>query len=251
MRGRTKGGSLGRSNSGTMPVRDGLGVGQDAFNGRFARSCTASGTMRWGFRQCARMALCSVAVGVGVQYAISLAASLRVTGVVPGSGVVVAPSRANWEWVGAAEAGWAREPWMCGEEAGSTTWEWRAMVDPFEVRGSRGAGVYQSGYPMRSLVAAEAWRRDEMGGITWVSRPLARTLGFGQPGRSWCMPLRPLWKGMAVNAGVVALAVWVAWAGLLSVRERRRAGLGLCSACGYDLRGIARCPECGTPRVGA
>jgi hypothetical protein len=52
----------------------------------------------------------------------------------------------------------------------------------------------------------------------------------------------------ALVAGLaVPPALWGAVRGRRTLRRRRRSRLGLCVACGYDLRSIAvgRCPECG------
>lgn len=63
------------------------------------------------------------------------------------------------------------------------------------------------------------------------------------------------WDGVAINAAIFTVAVWLVWfAPPMLVRIRRRK-LGRCLACGYDLRGAPadnaerRCPECGTISV--
>jgi hypothetical protein len=74
------------------------------------------------------------------------------------------------------------------------------------------------------------------------------------------LPLRPLWPGFAVNtvfyAGILS-GRWLLFAAPFALRKWRRIRRGLCSKCGYDLRGgggrnrpndSAVCPECGATR---
>src|SRR4051812_11345917 len=68
--------------------------------------------------------------------------------------------------------------------------------------------------------------------------------------RWWVFQLR-LWPLVAISA--VLPCAWVLW----TRRRRRRETVGVCLACGYDLRATPdRCPECGaagsvTPEKGA
>lgn len=59
------------------------------------------------------------------------------------------------------------------------------------------------------------------------------------------IPTRIYWPGLVVNTvffGVLFLVMFIL-PGRAKIARRRR--LGLCLACGYDLAGLARCPECG------
>lgn len=59
------------------------------------------------------------------------------------------------------------------------------------------------------------------------------------------MPTRVYWPGLVFNTlffGVLFLVMFVL-PGRAKIARRRR--LGLCLACGYDLAGLAKCPECG------
>ena len=63
--------------------------------------------------------------------------------------------------------------------------------------------------------------------------------------RQWRFPLRVPLGGFGLAP---ALWVWRSWRG----RVRRRSPVGLCPACGYDLRATpGRCPECGAEPKGA
>lgn len=74
--------------------------------------------------------------------------------------------------------------------------------------------------------------------------PAARTPA-GSVSMAKSLPTRIYWPGLAVNTiffGVLFLVMFIL-PGRAKIARRRR--LGLCLACGYDLAGLARCPECG------
>lgn len=76
-----------------------------------------------------------------------------------------------------------------------------------------------------------------------VPNPLA-------PPEEHLLPLDPVWPGLASNTLAYGGAAWALLASptivsLVFGRARRRERLGLCVACGYDRRGLDRCPECG------
>lgn len=68
-------------------------------------------------------------------------------------------------------------------------------------------------------------------------------------------PLRPLWRGFAINTLFYAAIAFALIAGpfmVLRLRRSARSRRGLCITCGYNLRGLrgcgddhAVCPECG------
>ncbi len=81
--------------------------------------------------------------------------------------------------------------------------------------------------------------------------PLGAFLAFGldsaaiaQAESSWSLAPRGLHFAAAVGVLGIALQV-IGWRAVL----RRRPGPGACRACGYDLHGMDRCPECGKPTV--
>lgn len=71
---------------------------------------------------------------------------------------------------------------------------------------------------------------------------------FDFAGRTWIVPLRPIWGGLFADLGLA----WAAWsillAGPLAARVLRRRLTGRCVQCGYPKTGRLRgepCPECG------
>ena len=61
------------------------------------------------------------------------------------------------------------------------------------------------------------------------------------------LPLRPIWRGFALNTIFYALILWLPICGWRDIRRLIRRKRGLCPACGYDLRHADHdtCPECG------
>jgi hypothetical protein len=84
-----------------------------------------------------------------------------------------------------------------------------------------------------------------VGGVP-VHRWITTSAGRGQ---DWTLPIRPLPLAFALNSAFYGAAAMLACLGvgrLISARARRRRRFGLCLRCGYDNRGLERCPECGT-----
>jgi hypothetical protein len=67
---------------------------------------------------------------------------------------------------------------------------------------------------------------------------VSAAMGLGE--RVWGVQSPGLWIALAAGAVGVPLQV-VGWRAVL----RPRIGPGQCVGCGYDLAGLARCPECG------
>ena len=67
--------------------------------------------------------------------------------------------------------------------------------------------------------------------------------GYAYNGQFWAVPAWSLVFAFTVLPAIVVLRE------LRAARRRRRSRLGLCPACGYDLRASpGRCPECGRGR---
>lgn len=62
------------------------------------------------------------------------------------------------------------------------------------------------------------------------------------------LPLSPIWSGLLVNTALYGTAAWLVAFGPGVVRRALRRRRKACQACGYDLRALPRCPECGQER---
>lgn len=121
-----------------------------------------------------------------------------------------------------------------GESESRTGWPMRAMRcgNTHEVTLGDGQAILQahfSGTPGRTgLIGLSPWRGP--GPTTWRA-----------------LPDRPMWPGFTIDTLVYAAAWWVIIFGWQRHRRARRIERGLCSACGYDLRGSdsQACSECG------
>ncbi|MBL0871442.1 MAG: hypothetical protein IBJ18_12790 [Phycisphaerales bacterium] len=80
--------------------------------------------------------------------------------------------------------------------------------------------------------------------ITDVDGPIfGAIIAFNQ--RTWLIPLQfSVWPTV-LNSVVFGALVWLLWTGFARVLSRFKPEPGTCLSCGYDARGLARCPECG------
>lgn len=61
------------------------------------------------------------------------------------------------------------------------------------------------------------------------------------------LPVQPLWRGLAVNSVVSSLVLAALVEGFGELRRRLRRGRGVCERCAYEVTGLQRCSECGSP----
>lgn len=104
----------------------------------------------------------------------------------------------------------------------------------------RTASLWLAGWPMRSIYGVQR---------TGPTPQTVHRFAMVEPtllGSQWSIPFMPYVPGLVANSSVfgglalmiMMLARWL--------RTRRRAAIGLCIACGYNVgKGTQTCPECG------
>lgn len=59
------------------------------------------------------------------------------------------------------------------------------------------------------------------------------------------IPLLVRWDGLIANTGLCSLPIWIIWQVAVSLRNRHRKHEERCISCGYAVRHLPICPECG------
>lgn len=113
--------------------------------------------------------------------------------------------------------------------------------------------VFWAGWPWP---AAAGWYREDFEQHVVPGEQSRRTSGTGEAiglrcrldrwqNVEWAIPVRPVWSGLLANVGVFALAAMALLTTPGCWRRYVRRWEGRCVACGYELGGLPRCPECG------
>lgn len=119
-------------------------------------------------------------------------------------------------------------------------------------------------------VIAWGWPRESLG-VVWLRKEPITMDAEGMPYRErgirgglpmpaqferrpWAtrLPILPMWSGFLLNTllyGAVAGVVLFGPGAVRRAARRARRRRGQCEACGYDLAGLPRCPECGMNRT--
>ncbi len=104
----------------------------------------------------------------------------------------------------------------------------------------------ESGWPELSM---RSWRESNDSKETWSRWKGAYVIGGrirAVPGE--CpIPLQPIPLGFTLNTLFYAAILFAPCTALSELKRRRRVRRGLCIRCAYDLAGLNKCPECGTP----
>ena len=107
---------------------------------------------------------------------------------------------------------------------------------------------FGGGWPLISMAGADY----ASPGIEAVAPPklVAGPTWMGTRVRQTMFPVWPLWDAVAVNTLVFSAPLWLWWVGVGRWRTASRRRRGLCLRCGYSVRGLDKCPECGAVTKG-
>lgn len=116
--------------------------------------------------------------------------------------------------------------------------------------------IAQWGWPMRSLEFQWPHSQNMLVSIWLFKRPTEAALRTGLPVSTSItrsperthLPLMPVWQGFVVNSLAYSAIIAASLLAPGAARRARRRRRGQCLACGYELAGLAMCPECGPPR---
>ncbi len=115
------------------------------------------------------------------------------------------------------------------------------VVSAATTQGYLSATRVASGWPARSL-SGEFWDSHGLGKLPpWSERRAA----YVYVNRSFVIPFRPFWPGVAVNTLLYAVLLWLLAWGLLAPRRFIRVKRGLCPSCAYPRGESDVCSECG------
>lgn len=103
-------------------------------------------------------------------------------------------------------------------------------------------GQTKAGLPFKCVRGDAMTYGPKLGPLQTASRGFFR-FGSGSDGDKY--PYQPIWGGLALNTMAYGTAMFCVFALFRRIRVRRRLRKGLCVVCGYDISGIAVCPECG------
>jgi uncharacterized OB-fold protein len=161
-------------------------------------------------------------------------------------------------WPLPVPAGWPPAPERRTARSGPGWAEWQdfALVERDAGAGTTPAPIDLPGEGFRLHARASGWPALALASVVSSVRPgrgPARSAGpswvlRGAALPAWLpgLPLRPLWRGFALDAALCAAALWGSARGLRLARARRLHGR--CPRCGYPRAALppsAPCPECG------
>jgi hypothetical protein len=181
----------------------------------------------------------SVLAGVAATVLVSWAFAVRG---VDGRHLVVS---AGQSWPERPPSGWPERPerQAVGRVVGARLRMWQ------DLRPGDGVGWTwfreEIGWPARAMVVNERFATTATSTHEHDGAQPPRWLPFYSAVEYTVFPLRPLWFGFALDTAFYGTLAFLLWSAPGFVKRTRRRRRGLCIRCGYDLKGMPKCPECG------
>lgn len=132
-------------------------------------------------------------------------------------------------------------------------WLARSQLEEIVEGDAAGVLVDAHGWPFRCLMCLIRYQNRSDSWSTaltdWgISLGARSTAEFDPKSGGLALPLRPIWLGLAGNVLVYALIVILFTTLIRTLRKHFGPRSGCCPVCGYDLRFVRGCPECGWHR---
>jgi hypothetical protein len=195
--------------------------------------------------------LVSAVAGAAATFIVAWSISLASLEMRMHSAILLAGGARGWESASSPPDGWPPEKFVTLSSHGAILEEECAW--PESPGSTRHSLRYSVGWPYLSVRATSRTWSELTGPRTvtthWTHNGLLLPARYFQDSltmmHKWPLPIRPLWPGFAIDTafyGTLAFLFWSAPGFVWRTRRRRR---GLCVGCGYELRGMQKCPECG------
>lgn len=204
-----------------------------------------------------RWRLLTIAASIGVGCLINLAVAwfFAVWAPMPDGLRYTAKDHGPWSRVAGVPSDWPQPNVIVVRRlAGRAMWQFNYCLDLNSSAihaGDYTCQLNRAGWPMLSMESQFVYpfgpnqlnRRGHSAGI--VVTKLPRPWMIVGNAYSDCVPLRPIWFGFVVNTALFGALVYGMQLGVVRRLRSRRRKHGFCQWCGYDVRGLPRCPECG------
>ena len=207
------------------------------------------------FRRLRTLAIClllGVVLTVAVAWGLSLTVQFTSSRSISGRPTFVESNDGVFDYAQESRSGGVRmREWMRfapdQQEAGNPLVreleDWAEEFDagwPALALGWQADGMSEGGNVRSGALRIPEWRSNPIRGFQWTTQT-----NDTPSERFRLVPTRPTMPGFALDALFWGSVSWLLFFAPFTLRRALRARRGRCPACGYDMRGLDACPECG------